>query len=93
MSRLEERFWRFHVENPDVFETLVKLARQAKAAGQTKYGVAALFEVMRWQHAMEKRPGEPFKLCNGYRAFYARLVMSSCADLAGFFDIREQRAV
>jgi len=85
-------FLRFHGENPDVFDDLVMLARRAKHAGATKYGIAAVFEVLRWSRLMEKRAGEPFKLNNNYRALYARKVMATCPDLANFFEIRVLRS-
>jgi hypothetical protein len=89
----EARFWAFHHDNPDVFETLKALARKAKHAGAGQYGIAALFEVLRWSRLMDgKRDGEEFKLNNNYKAFYARLLMAECPDLAGFFETREQVA-
>ena len=87
---IADEFEKFHRENPDVFRSLVSLAREAKHAGQHKYGIAALFEVLRWDRMMKKRPGEEFKLANAHRAFYARLIMRKCADLKSFFDIAFQ---
>jgi len=90
MTHLERAFWRFHAENPDVLLALRDLARQAKHAGAHKYGIGALFEVLRWSRLMEKRLGEEFKLNNNYRAFYARLLMVEYPDLHDFFEIRDQ---
>ena len=78
----------FHHDNPDVLHRLVALARQAKDAGASSYGIAALFEVLRWSALMEKRPGEEFKLNNNYRAWYAREIMRLHPDLSGFFTTR-----
>ena len=91
MTSLDERFQQFHAENPWVYVTLVRLARKAKAHGQERYGIAALFEVMRWERMLQtKHNASDFKLNNNHRAYYARLIMNSNPDLAGFFEVRRQ---
>jgi len=89
---MEEGFDRFHQRNPGVFVMLVKLARDLQDRGHKKYGIAGLFEVIRWQVAMdtERDEVEPFKLNNNYRAFYARKIMREVPRLNGFFEIRRQ---
>ena len=85
-----EKFAAFHHDNPRVFHELVRLARQLRAQGRKHYGIAGLFEVLRWHRALETTD-EEFKLNNNYRAYYAREIMAACPDLVGFFKIREQR--
>lgn len=82
------KFWRFHMNNPHVYEGLVALARQAKSMGIDHYGIAALYEVLRWNRAIQTS-GDAFKLNNDFRAHYARLIMEVEPDLADFFETRE----
>lgn len=88
---LRENFERYHEENPDVYEKLVKLSYDLVHIGHKKYGIAGLFEVLRWKHAM-KTSGETLKLNNNYKAFYARKIMTEHPVLDGFFETREQRS-
>jgi hypothetical protein len=93
-STIQQRFERFHAANPHVYDALVKMARQLKARGHTKYGLAALFEVLRWQRAMETDDvnTDRLKLSNDYRSRYARFIEAHEPDLEGFFSMREIRA-
>ena len=81
-------FWRFHLENPHVYDTLVSLARSWAKTGREKCGIGMLYEVARWQIAM-RTVGEPLKLNNNYRSRYARLIMQREPDLADIFEIRQ----
>ena len=84
--RTFHRFRLFHQANPHILKHLVRLARQAKAAGHQCYGIAALFEVLRWQRTVVTRdPTSDFKLCNDYKPMYARLMAIMFFDLDGFF--------
>ncbi len=85
-----ERFDRFHQAHPEVYDELVRLARQAKTAGQKRLGIAMLYEVVRWNRTIAGLPedGEPFKLNNDFRALYARLIMQCNRDLADVFETR-----
>lgn len=87
---LRADFRRFHEENPHVFREIVRLCRRAKERGHDRWSINGIFEVLRWQ-AIETDEEKP-TLNNNYRAFYARLVMDRCPDLAGFFEIRERTA-
>jgi len=80
-------FWQFHRENPNVYRELVRLARQMKGAGRTRYGIASLFEVVRWHRALVTTDLD-FKINNSYRSRYARLIMDTEPDLKDFFETR-----
>jgi len=82
--RTFKRFKVFHEQNPHVVTHLVRLARQARAAGHHQYGIAALFEVLRWEMTVVTT-GEAYKMCNDYKPFYARLIAIMHMDLDGFF--------
>jgi len=89
-SPLRIAFEKFHSENPEIYEELIKQARALKAMGREKYGVKSLFEVIRWHRAMNTR-GDDFKLNNNHAPFYARRIMAREPDLDGFFEIRAQK--
>jgi hypothetical protein len=88
----EQRFTEFHAENPDVYVTLVRLARtKIQRTGCQKLGMQQLFEVLRWDVAMTTGDAE-FKVNNNFAAHYARLIMRQEPDLAGRFEIRRSTA-
>lgn len=88
-----ERFEQFHDENPIVYVTLVRLAREwVKATGRHKIGMAALRERARWEIVMATNDPD-FKINNNYTPFYARLIMARCEDLADMFNLRASEAV
>lgn len=88
---LEEQFWDYHEENPDVYRQLRDLALQMRRRGVSQYGIKGLFEVLRWHRALETKDDAGFKLNNNYTSFYARLLMDNEPELAGFFELRTQR--
>jgi hypothetical protein len=87
----DEAFEQYHRDNPQVYSELTRLARQLKGRGRRHYGIASLFEVLRWHHALHT-VGDEFKINNNYKPRYARMVMDNEPDLAGFFMIRELAA-
>lgn len=87
---LEERFMAFHVENPHVYDELRRLALDLKRKGVTRYGIAGLFEVLRYDSALATG-GDAFKLNNSFRSFYARLLMDNEPRLRDFFELRTMR--
>ncbi len=56
--------------------------------GHQRYGIGGLWEVLRWHRAMQIDTQETFKLCNDYRAWYARHLMQTVQELDGFFNLR-----
>lgn len=88
-NSIQARFRRFHEKNPHVYSGLVRLARQAKRQGVTTYGLAALYEVLRWNRFLETKGEEKLKLSNDFRSRYARLIMDQEPDLKDFFGVRE----
>lgn len=81
-------FQKFCDDNPSIYTNLVSMARKAKAAGFSKYGIKGLFEVLRWSRTVETKTLD-FKLNNNYTSRYARLIMSKEPDLKDFFETRE----
>ena len=88
---VEERFESFHAANPHVARRLAEMAVSLKRQGVKRYGMKALFEVLRYDAAMNTH-GEPFKLNNNYTPYYARLLMDKMPGLRGFFETRKRVA-
>lgn len=93
MDDIERDFTEFHLANPLVYETLVKLTREAKEIGFAVIGIKMLWEVMRWEMTKlhTKDGATEFKLCNNYHALYARIIMAQEPDLVGMFRLRGDR--
>lgn len=85
---LDAQFEEFHKNNPEVYQELVRLARQMKARGHKQIGIKMLWEVLRWERAMKTTDQTEWKLNNNYTSRYARLIMENEPDLEGFFVTR-----
>jgi len=82
-------FERFHRLNPHVLRTIEELVEMMRERGVTQWGMKGVFEVLRWQYAMQTG-GEAYKLNNNYTAFYVRVVVGRYPNLDGFFKMRKQ---
>ena len=92
-DRIRAKFEAFHHANPRVYSELVEMARGLRARGIRHYGIAALYEVLRYNSTLRTGDeGSPYKLSNDYRAFYAREIMRRCPDLEGFFTTKRSVA-
>jgi hypothetical protein len=90
---LQQRFTVYHEANPQVYRRLVAMARELRSRGVQRYGIAALWEVLRYQSlTTTDTDGLPFKLSNNHRAYYARLIHQNEPDLDGFFTTRATRS-
>lgn len=89
---LRRRFWTFHQDHPQVYETLVRLAREAKAAGKERIGLRMIWETMRWQLSMQTVDPDGFKANNNLTSRYARLIAQQEPDLAEMFETRRLRS-
>jgi hypothetical protein len=90
LSAIEAAFWDFHLQNPQIYELFHQFATQSAARkGRKHFGVAAVFERIRWSVMVETEGGGEFKLNNNYRAYYARLWMRDNPQYQGFFRTRE----
>lgn len=86
---IEVAFWKFHRENPQVYDALRRLAYSLIERGHEHYGIKALCEVVRFEHVMAVND-PAFKINNNHTALYARLLMANEKRLDGFFDTRER---
>lgn len=91
-ASIAQKFEQFHAENPRVYTTLVRLAREwINRTGRQKLGIKTLYERARWEIALATSDPD-YKLNNNYTAFYARLIMHQEQDLADMFDLRVSEA-
>ena len=71
---LEEKFAKFHAENPKVYRLFDRFAMEAVAAGRLILSAKLIFERIRWETTVITA-GDEYKLNNNYHAYYARLWM------------------
>jgi len=87
---LVKAFRVFHRQNPAVYRLFNRFAREAVDSGRPYFGVAMIWERMRW-YTLVETVGDPIKLNNNHRAYYARLWMHENPQHAGFFRTRRVR--
>jgi hypothetical protein len=87
-DELTDAFLAFHAANPQVWNTLGKLAKEWKDAGKLRCGIALLYNTVRWKLSMEIEGDGAFELNDHYQAYYARALMQFVPELAGMFEIR-----
>lgn len=85
---MTEEFLEFHRTNPQVWDALVKLAREWRRAGKSRCGIALLYNKVRWQLSLEIAGDGTFELNDHYQAFYARALMHFRPELDGMFELR-----
>ena len=88
LRSVEDRFWTFHLANPNIFKLFIRFAREAKQVGHQQYSARAIFHRVRWETTVVTNNSGGFKINNDYSSRYARLAMSKHLDLSGFFIIR-----
>lgn len=78
------RWWRWHKENPHVYELFERFAFQAIAKGHKRLSAWLIVNRIRWETTVETK-GEDFKISNDFIAYYARLFHALHPEHAGFF--------
>ena len=91
MATLDKRFESYHRRNPHIYEQLKIMSLRLKNVGVEKYGMKALFEILRFNALLTV--DHNFRLSNNFTALYARLLMEQEPELEGFFRIRARRTV
>ena len=86
MTVYESDFNIYHRRNPSVYSKLLELSLRLKRVGASKYGMKALFEILRFNALLQS--DKKFELNNNLAPYYARLQMKNEPLLDGFFRIR-----
>lgn len=88
-----ERFLRYHDENPDVLNQIIKRCEKVRRSGEDSWSISNIVEQLRWHYGIEVQGDHEFAISNDYRAIYARLVMKMFPDrFEGFFVTKEREA-
>jgi hypothetical protein len=90
IDSLQARFEQFHEDNPNVYATLERLAREWLAE-HSKVGLKMLWEVARWQLGVNTTTTAP-RLNNNWTSRYARLLIDAHPEWADRIETRELRA-
>lgn len=85
-TELEFAFYHFHEQNPHVYRRLVEMARALKARGVERFGIATIYESLRYEGLLTNSPD--YKLNNNYKAPYSTMIADNCPDLADVFRRR-----
>jgi hypothetical protein len=92
-SRVERAF-RDWIQTPagrHVEREVIRLARELRAAGVRRYGIAGIWERLRWDRAVRVPGSAEWKLDNRYRSHLARKVMAEVPELEELFETRDLR--
>jgi hypothetical protein len=90
-DRIERAFGKFDADNPWVYTQLRDMALQLRRTGRASYGIAALVEVLRYEHATKTVSDDGLKLNNNFSALYARRLAQNEPELREFFKMRVRR--
>jgi hypothetical protein len=84
-------FERFITENPEVYRRFRLLAVKLKAKGITRWGAKSLWEVLRWELAVETNASvKEYRLNNNHVSRMARKLMAEePEEFGGFFELRQ----
>lgn len=83
----KKSWWRWHNENPVVWELFQYYAHQAISAGKGVYSQWAIINRIRWNREVETS-GDEFKISNDYIAFYARYFIHVFPQHKDFFVVK-----
>lgn len=88
---LDYEFDRFITENPHVYQKFRMICCKLKARGHDRWGAKAIWEVLRYEMALEtSAPVDGPRLNNNHVSRLARRVMQE-PEFAGFFELRQLR--
>jgi hypothetical protein len=82
---LADEALRWIEEHPDVAQLMLKFARQLAAKGRP-FGVALIWERVRWEYALEGRDSP--RLNNSYRSYFARWMVAEDPSLESYIEFR-----
>lgn len=88
----EARFLDFHQANPIVYKLWDRFTREAIAKGYQRVGSQMIIERIRWETNIvltdSTADGEPLKINDHHKPYYARLWMRNNPQHAGIFGTR-----
>jgi hypothetical protein len=84
---IDEQFVKFHHENPHIYDQLVGLAYQWKAAGHDICSIDLLINKLRWEIGVKSKDSQ-FAISNNFASRYSRLIEANEKGLSNFFTKR-----
>ena len=87
---LKQKWWKWHKENPHVYELFERFTREALGRGHLRLSAWLIINRVRWETSIVTTGGD-FKISNDYIAFYSRLFMAENPQYNGFFQIKEMK--
>ena len=94
-ASLQDRYdaWLLSANGRAITDAVTDAAFRLVDRGFRRYGIAALFEAARYEHALRVGPDvDGFKCNNSYRSRLARDLMARYPILEGMFETRELRS-
>lgn len=86
------REWLATADGSAVLASVHRRALDLRREGWRRFGIGALWELARYDRALQVGPdAEGWRLNNSHRSRAARLLMDQEPELAGFFEVRELR--
>ena len=92
MSSLFNEWYVYHQNNPRIYQLVCQYANQAIRAGHQNYGIATIWERIRWEITVNTNDMH-FKMPNNHRAYYARLWLKDNPGYPDFFRTAELRSL
>lgn len=89
-TSLRERWWQWHLQNPDVYRLFEAFAFEAIDRGHRKLSAWLVVNRIRWETAVVTS-GDDFKISNDFIAFYARHFMEQHPEHQGFFRTKPMK--
>ena len=87
-----ESFVEYHDRYPQVYDALVDAAKRIRRTGRKVYSIRAIIQGVRWEMSLNVGDDEVFKINNNHSPYYARYIMATVPELAGFFNTRRSQA-
>jgi hypothetical protein len=93
-NETDRKFQEYHEKNPEVYNHLVRITREAHNKGKKSLSIWLVANVVRWYVNMDTDdPNSDFKISNDYLSRYSRLIMKNNPDLDGIFKTKKLKAV
>jgi len=86
-----EKFWKYHRENPQIYEAFKKVTLRAIQRGFKHFSAEAVFNVIRWETAVTANEDQ-FKVNNNFRSYYSRLFCIDYPEHKDFFFRRGSKS-
>jgi hypothetical protein len=75
-------------DHPDVWQLFVKLAREAKDKGLTRFSARAIIHRIRWEYTIDRADNDGFKINDHMSTYYAHKLVGVDPRFADFFEFR-----